>query len=102
MKGLHDGFLGRSSLIQIVVNTLVGYLPRKPLTDVSERERDQMMNNNLKAAFLVTREALRRMGSQSYGRIMHTSVMIAVRPLPERIPYAVSKASDSLLTELVA
>jgi NAD(P)-dependent dehydrogenase (short-subunit alcohol dehydrogenase family) len=61
-----------------------------------------MMNINLKAAFLLTREALRRMEKQSYGRIIHISAMIGIRPLPERIPYAVSKASVSLLTELVS
>jgi len=99
---LFDTIVAKSQNVQIVVNTVGGCLPRKPLTEVTVQEWDQMMNINLKAAFLSTREALRRMGGQSYGRIINISAMIGVRPLPERIPYAVSKASVSLLTELAA
>jgi NAD(P)-dependent dehydrogenase (short-subunit alcohol dehydrogenase family) len=42
------------------------------------------------------------MEGHSYGRIIHISAMTGLRPLPERIPYSVSKASVALLTELVA
>ena len=102
VKGLYDSVVDNPSRIEIVVNAVGGYLSRKPLIDVSLEEWDLMMNINLKSAFLSTREALRRMGGQSYGRIVNISAMTGVRPLPERIPYAVSKASVSLFTELVA
>ena len=61
-----------------------------------------MMNINLKSTFLSTKEALRRMVAHSYGRIINISALTGVRPLPERIPYTISKASVSLLTELAA
>ncbi len=102
VKRLYDTIVSRSSRIEIVVNAVGGYLPQKPLIDVSLEEWDLMMNLNLKSAFLSTREALRHMGGQSYGRIVNISAMTGVRPLPERIPYAISKASVSLLTDLVA
>ncbi len=102
VKGLYDVVLASSSRVDIVVNTVGGFLPRKPLVDVSVEEWDLMMNTNLKSAFLSTREALRRMRGQSYGRIINISAMVGLRPSPERIPYSISKASVSLLTDLVA
>jgi NAD(P)-dependent dehydrogenase (short-subunit alcohol dehydrogenase family) len=99
---LFDTIMAESREVDIVVNTVGGYLPRKPLAEVTIEEWDRMMNINPKAAFLATREAIRRMRGQGYGRIINISAMIGVRPLPERIPYAVSKASVSLLTELAA
>ena len=65
-------------------------------------EWDQMLNINLQTAFLCTRKAQRRMHGQSSGRVIHISAMTGVHPLTERIPHAISKASVSLLTELVA
>jgi NAD(P)-dependent dehydrogenase (short-subunit alcohol dehydrogenase family) len=99
---LFETVIGESKNVHIVINTVGGYLPRKPLRDVTEHEWDLMMNINLKSAFLCTREALRRMEGQSYGRIINISAMTGLRPLPERIPYSISKASVALLTELVA
>jgi 3-oxoacyl-[acyl-carrier protein] reductase len=99
---LFDTVIAESKNVHIVVNSVGGYLPRKPLTEVTSQEWDLMMSINLKTAFLCTREALRRMQGQSYGRIIHISAMAGVRPLPGRIPYSLSKASVSLLTELVA
>lgn len=61
-----------------------------------------MMNINLKSAFLSTREALRRMKGQSYGRIINISAMVGLSPTPGKAPYAVSKAAVSLLTDIVA
>jgi len=99
---LFETVISESNNVHIVVNTVGGYLPRKPLRDVTAQEWDLMMSINLKSAFLCTAEALRRMDGQTYGRIIHISAMAGLRPLPERIPYSVSKASVSLLTELVA
>ena len=86
----------------ILVNTVGGFLPSKSLDEVSVEEWDRMMTINLKAAFLCTREALRVMKGGSYGRIVNISAMVGLRPTPGRIPYAVSKAGVSLLTEVAA
>ena len=102
VRELYNAVLVSSSRVDIVVNTVGGFLPRKPLVDVSVEEWDLMMNTNLKSAFLSTREALRRMQGESYGRIINISAMVGLRPSPERIPYSISKASVSLLTDLVA
>jgi len=87
--------------VDILVNTVGGFLPRKPVTDVTVEEWDRMMGMNLKSTFLCSREALRRMKNQNYGRIINISAMAGLNPSPGRSAYAISKSSVSLLTEIV-
>jgi NAD(P)-dependent dehydrogenase (short-subunit alcohol dehydrogenase family) len=102
VRQLYDQIISRSSRVDIVVNAVGGFLPRKPLTDVSLSEWEFMMNVNLKSTFLSTRESLRRMQGQTYGRIINISAMVGLNPTAGRAPYAISKAGVSLLTEIVA
>lgn len=102
VKELYDAVVGSASRIDIVVNTVGGFLPRKPITEVELSEWELMMNVNLKSAFLSTREALRRMRNQRYGRIINISAMVGLSPTAGRAPYAISKAGVSMLTEIVA
>jgi len=102
VKLLYDEIISRSSHIDIVVNAVGGFLPRKPITEVSLAEWEFMMNINLKSAFLSTRESLRRMKGQTYGRIINLSAMAGLNPTAGPAPYAISKAGVSLLTEIVA
>ena len=99
---LYDEILAASGHIDIVVNAVGGFLPEKPLEDVSAKEWDSMMNINLRSSFLSTREALRRMKGREYGRIINLSAMGGVNPTPGRAAYAISKAGVSILTEVVA
>ena len=102
VKSLYDSILSASSRVDIVVNTIGGFLPRKPLTEVTVEEWDLMMNINLRTTFLSTREALLRMQGQAYGRIINISAMVGLSPSPGRAPYAISKAGVSMLTDLTA
>jgi len=88
--------------VEIVVNTVGGYLEQKPVAEVSLDEWETMMGKNLRSAFLCTRSALRAMKGQSYGRIVNFSARIGLRPTAGRAPYAVSKAGVSLLTEIAS
>ncbi|OGU27026.1 MAG: hypothetical protein A2X66_00330 [Ignavibacteria bacterium GWA2_54_16] len=100
--GLFDRIVEESTRIDVVVNTVGAYLPGKTLSDVGLDEWNLMMESNLKTAFLLTREAFRRMNGQAYGRIINISAMTGLQPTPGRIPYAISKHAVSLLTELAA
>jgi len=102
VERLYDEIISRSSRIDIVVNGVGGFLPRKQITEVSLEEWESMMNINLKSTFLSMRESLRRMKGQKYGRIINMSAMVGLSPTPGRAPYAISKAGVSLLTEIVA
>jgi len=99
---LFDAVAATFGSIDIVVNTVGGFLPKKQLTEVSVEEWERMMNINLKSSFLCTREALRRMKGKKYGRVVNTSAMVGLNPSPGRAAYAISKAAVSLLTEIVA
>jgi NAD(P)-dependent dehydrogenase (short-subunit alcohol dehydrogenase family) len=88
--------------IQIVVNTVGGFLPRKPLVDINVEEWQRMMDINLLSTFLCNREALRRMKGKPYGRIINFSAMAGLNPSAGRAAYSVSKAGVSLLTEIAA
>ena len=99
---LYDRIVSTHGTVDIVVNTAGGHLPPKPLAEVTLKEWDELMRANLATSFLSTREALRRMAGQTYGRIINISALAGLRPLPGRIPYVISKSSVSLLTELAA
>jgi NAD(P)-dependent dehydrogenase (short-subunit alcohol dehydrogenase family) len=86
--------------LDILINAVGGFLPRKPVDDVTVEEWDRMMNINLKSTFLCTREALRRMKDQKYGRIVNISAMVGLHPSPGRSAYAISKSGVSILTEI--
>ncbi|MEX1138855.1 MAG: SDR family oxidoreductase [Bacteroidota bacterium] len=86
----------------ILVNAVGGYIPGKPISDVSVDDWDANFRLNLQPVFLCTREALRYMKERSYGRIISFSAMTAFQPTAGRAPYSIAKAGVSLLTEIVA
>jgi NAD(P)-dependent dehydrogenase (short-subunit alcohol dehydrogenase family) len=90
------------SRLDIVINTVGGTMEQKSFIDVSVREWKKIFNINLRSAFLCTREAIKRMQGNSYGRIINMSAMAGIQTHPGRIPYTIAKAGVSLLTELVA
>lgn len=99
---LYDALVQKYSHVDIVINAVGGFLPAKPLADVTLVEWDRMMDINLKSTFLSTREALRRMKGQPYGRIINISAMVGLNPTAGKAPYAIAKAGVSLLTDIVA
>jgi NAD(P)-dependent dehydrogenase (short-subunit alcohol dehydrogenase family) len=102
VRQLYEQIISRAGRVDIIVNAVGGFLPRKPITEVTLAEWDSMMEVNLKSTFLSTREALRRMQRQAYGRIINISAMVGLNPTAGRAPYAISKAGVSLLTDVVA
>ncbi len=88
--------------IDILINTVGGFLPRTMLQDLPTSDWDHMMSLNLRSTFLCTREALRAMRGQSYGRIVNIAAMGGVHPTAGRAAYGISKAGVILLTDVVA
>ena len=66
IRELYDGIISNWSHIDIVVNAIGGFLPKKPLTEVTLDDWEMMMNIDLKSTFLSTPEALRRMKGRGY------------------------------------
>ncbi len=102
IEALFKAAVDRFGSVDIVVNTVGGFLPQKPTSLVTVGEWDMMMNVNLKSAFLCSREALRHMKGRNYGRIINFSAMVGLIPVAEKIPYVVSKAGVAVLTEALA
>ena len=96
----YDAIVQMHGRVEVLVNTVGGYVSAKPLAEVSAAEWQLMLNLNLTSVFLSCREFLRRCG-RSYGRIFNISAMTALDPVPFKIPYAVSKSGVALLTELL-
>ncbi len=97
-----DDMVKRYGRVDILVNTVGGFVPGKPLTEVSLQDWQKMMNMNLLSTFLCSREALRKMKGQTYGRIINISAMVGLKPSAGKAPYAISKAGVAMLTEIVA
>lgn len=88
--------------LDILVNGVGGFIPARPVADLSLEDWESMMRVNLLSVFLCTREALKVMKGTGYGRIVNFSAQTALRPVAGRAPYAVSKAAVSIFTEIVS
>jgi NAD(P)-dependent dehydrogenase (short-subunit alcohol dehydrogenase family) len=100
VQGLFENAVKRTGRVDVLVNTVGGFLPRKSIADLTIEEWDRMMSVNLRSTFLCSREALRRMKNQPYGRIINISAMAGLNPSPGRSAYAISKSAVSLFTDI--
>ena len=66
--------------------------------DISDELWQRSINENLRSAFLVAREAARVMAARGTGTIVHVTSTLAARPAPGTAGYAATKAAVNLLT----
>jgi glucose 1-dehydrogenase len=82
----------------------------KKIHDITEKDWDEVVDTNLKGAFLCTREAVKNMvrnkknghGCDSNYSIINISSVHEQTPQPESVPYAASKGGMEMLTKTVA
>ncbi|MEV8593266.1 SDR family oxidoreductase [Streptomyces sp. NPDC052012] len=89
VERVFDEVVGRFGRLDYSINT-AGMVLKKPLTEISEEEYDQMFAVNSKAAFFVMREAARRMADGGKIITIVTSLLAAYTGLYSS--YAGSKA----------
>ncbi|KAI1610880.1 hypothetical protein EDD36DRAFT_305582 [Exophiala viscosa] len=82
--------------LDIVINT-VGMVLKKPLTEISEKEYDQMSAVNSKAAFFVTQEAAKRVSEG--GKIINTVTSLLAAYTPLYTSYQGTKAPVEYFTK---
>ncbi len=87
--------------LDILVNN-AGILRSCDFADMTEALWDEVLDVNLRGAFLVTRAAWRQMVSQAYGRIVSTSSNSGLLGVPGSSAYAASKAALWGLTRVLA
>jgi len=88
--------------VDFLVNGAGGYVGGSPVEDVTLEEWEEMMESNLKSAFLTCKSVLSRMKERRCGRIINIAAMAALSPLSGRAPYAISKRGVITLTETIA
>jgi 3-oxoacyl-[acyl-carrier protein] reductase len=89
------------SKIDILVNN-AGITRDKLIMRMSEDEWDQVLNINLKGAFLCTREALKHMIRQRWGRIVNIASIVGLMGNGSQANYSASKAGIIALTKSTA
>lgn len=88
----------RAGPIDILVNN-TGVQHRSPLVDFADEDWYRLLNTNLTSAFLVGREAARRMIPRSRGKIINICSVQSEVVRPGIAPYSATKGGLKLLTK---
>ena len=92
--------LSRFGRIDILVNN-AGITHRGSVSELSEAQWDEVLDTNLKGAWLCSR-AIRPAMQDRGGRILNIASMFSSVALPERSPYVASKGGMAALTRALA
>ena len=87
--------------IDILVNN-AGIQWRKPMLDLPTAEWQRVLDVNLTSAFVIGREAARRMVARGSGKIINIGSLTSSLARATISPYAVTKAGIKLLTQQMA
>ncbi len=85
----------------ILVNN-AGITHRGSATELSEAQWDEVLDTNLKGAWLCSRSVRAAMQEQGWGRILNIASMFSTVALPNRSPYVASKGGMAALTRALA
>ncbi|MEX2525414.1 MAG: SDR family oxidoreductase [Gammaproteobacteria bacterium] len=91
----------RYGRLDLLINN-AGTATAAPVEELDLVEWRRVLDLNLTAAFLCSREAFRIMKTQSAGRIINIGSVAAYVPRPATAPYTVSKAGLEALTHALA
>ncbi|HWG64041.1 MAG TPA: SDR family oxidoreductase [Streptosporangiaceae bacterium] len=85
-----------------VINTVGGFAPAAPLTDLDPGVLAGQFQLNLVSAALITKHALRRMQAAGQGRIVHTASRAAIVTRGSGFAYSVTKLGVLHLVTMAA
>ena len=88
--------------IDILVNNAAARGPTAPVTNLTLKEWQEVLDTNLTGPFLFSRECLKYMVKQNEGQVINISSVVARWAYPLRAPYAASKAALISLTLTLA
>ncbi|MDE1862142.1 MAG: SDR family oxidoreductase [Thaumarchaeota archaeon] len=89
----------RFDRIDVLANVIGGYIAGKPVTAIDEKEWDEMMELNLKTAFLLSKHVVAQMERQSGGKIIHVAARPGLRGNGFDAAYVASKSGVIRLVE---
>lgn len=87
--------------IDILVNN-AGINQKKEFTEVTEEEFTRLLNTNVTAVFVLSREVVKKMLERGKGCIIHISSMAAIYGMPKVIAYTASKAAIDGMTRAMS
>ena len=96
-----EGILKEFGRLDILVNN-AGITKDSLLLRMKEEDWDTVMDVNLKGVFLCSREAVKIMAKQRYGRIVNIASVVAFTGNPGQANYSAAKAGIVGLTKTVA
>jgi gluconate 5-dehydrogenase len=99
--GAFEGFDARGLAVDILVNN-AGIQLRKPMVELSTAEWRKVLDTNLTSAFVVGREAGRRMVARGRGKIINIGSLTSELARATVAPYTVAKGGIKMLTQAMA
>jgi gluconate 5-dehydrogenase len=93
-----EGFERRGLAIDVLVNN-AGIQLRKPMLELTTPEWQRVLDTNLTSAFVVGREAARRMVPRGRGKIINIGSLTSTLARATVAPYTVAKGGIKMLTQ---
>ena len=91
----------RGIAVDILVNN-AGIQFRKPMLELATADWQRVIDTNLTSAFVIGREAARRMVPRGRGKIVNVGSLTSALARPTIAPYTVAKGGIKLLTQVMA
>jgi len=88
--------------IDFLINTVGGISPVSEVPEIKTDDLDRMINLNFKTAFYFSREVLKIMKAENYGRIISVGAMAGLEATPGRFSYSFSKAGVISLMDTIS
>lgn len=101
VKDMFNDIYTKYGKIDILVNN-AGISATTDLVDYTIDEYDKIMDINVKAAFVCSKEVVKFMKEQGYGSIINTSSMVSIYGQPRGVGYPTSKYAINGMTKSLA
>lgn len=101
VKAAFDGFDAAGIAVDILVNN-AGIQYRKPMVELETVDWQRVIDTNLTSAFVIGREAAKRMIPRGYGKIVNIGSLTSELARATVAPYTVAKGGIKMLTRAMA
>lgn len=101
VKLAFDEFDNAGTNIDILINN-AGVQFRKPMVDLETSDWQRVIDTNLTSAFVVGREAAKRMIKRGYGKVINIGSLTSELARATVAPYTVAKGGVKMLTKAMA
>jgi len=99
VKELILKIINANNKIDVLVNAVGGYHAGQPITQISEKDWDLMMNLNLKTAFLISKHVVKEMENKGHGKVIHVAARSGLKGSGNDAAYVASKSGILRLVE---